>query len=266
MNLLAATGGGWLRTIGRLRPGVTAAHAAQEIATGASAASGRSTGPAALEPLYTSRTGRAVALLWSNLVGLRRESRLALWLAGGAFLLLLLACANVAGLLSMRGIDRRREIAVRLQLGASRFRVFRQLLCEHLVIAVLGGAVAILVAVLIEGLLRAYLPFTATDEGLSPRFMTVLAAFALLAGALSGTVPALQGSRADLARHLRAGDKVIGQRAAFRNVLLIAQIALGLVLVVGAGMFVRSVQSFRQHLAYDLDRPLVAALDLRKAG
>jgi predicted permease len=212
------------------------------------------TGPPRLQSIREARSGRHSS-----------ENRLALWLAGGALVLLLIGCANVAGLLSMRAIDRRREIALRLQLGASRSRVFAQLLVENLLIAGMCAFAAVVVAAWIGALLRAFFPLADVDTLLNARSAAILAGFALLAGVISGVIPALQASRADTADYLRTG-RSLHEGATARHVLLVAQVALALILIVGAGLFVRSVAKFRRHLTYDLDRVTAASVDLSRAG
>jgi predicted permease len=263
-NLLRASSGSWLNLIGRLRDGVTFAQATSELTAAEvgqapiSPPGGRVSNPtAAPAPLYP----------WRRLnPSLARDGRLALWLAGGASVLLLLACANIAGLLSMRAIDRRREIAIRLQLGGSRRRIFGQLLVEHLLTAGLGGLAAILVAVWLGTAFRKYLPFGGDAEVLDLRILAVLAGLAVTAGVLSGTIPAMQASRSMAAAHLRTGRTVAAGRSRLRTGLLIAQVASALVLVVGAGLFVRSVQNFRRDFAYDLDHVVTAAIDVQRSG
>lgn len=256
-NLMEVRGGGWLTTVGRLREGVTFAQAATELAAveggSESRPAKRRAGerPATLSPLYPPR--RTVT----------RDGRLALWLAGGAGILLLLACANVAALLSMRAVDRRREVAVRLQLGATRRRVFGQLLIEHLLLAAVGGMVAALIGMWLGTALERFFPLASGTDLVRARMLLVLSALALTAGVLSGTLPALHASRASAVTPLRSGHAHAGGRSRFRTVLLTAQVAFALILVVGAALFVRSVQNYRKDFSYDLDRVITAAIDFR---
>jgi putative ABC transport system permease protein len=264
-NLLRSDGGSWLRTVGRLRDGATVAGAAADL----SAAHDETRPPGAvelrrrLEP--RPRLEPVAAARSDGSTGTWRQTRLAVWLAGGAAVLLLIACANVAGLLSTRALDRRSEIAIRLQLGATRRRLFHQLLLENLVLAALCGGVAVFFTIWIGMALRAFLPIGG-DQWLDTRSAAVLIGFAAIAGLLSGLVPALQASRADLVGHFRSGLAVRQTRLVFRHVMLVAQVALALVLVVVSGLFVRSVQNFRADFAYDLDDVIVVALDFKKAG
>jgi putative ABC transport system permease protein len=256
-NDLAASSGSWLKVVGRLRPGRDLGQAEREVRSLALFAMrlGGAPPPRELSLIADSRRNSA-----------SRDGRLSVWLVAGAGLVLLIACANVAGLLSVRAIQRRREIAVRLQLGASRGRVFLQLLSENVA---LSGACAIgawLVAGWIGGLLQRYFPAVLHDQWFDPRSMAVLVAFALGATVLAGVVPSAQTSRAGGFGHWRSGATLGQATPWFLNALLTAQIALALVLGVGAALFARSVGEIKSRVGYDLDRVVVAAIDLDRAG
>jgi len=265
-NLLRSDGGSWLSTIARMRDGVTPAQAAADLSSVSQAI--RAERGAGRHP-GTEREMRLDSISESRIDGstaLWRQNRLALWLAGGASVLLLIACANVAGLLSMRALERRGEIALRLQLGASRSRIFRQLVAENLLLASISAIAATVVAAWIGVMLRAFLPTGMAGALLDVRAIAVLAAFALLTTLMSGFVPALQAARADVVSNLRVGSSIAQRRPIFRHAMLTLQIALALVLVVSAALFVRSVQHFRETFAYDLDDVVVVAIDFKKAG
>ena len=232
-NLLASSRGAWLSTLGRIRSGSTLDQARAELAT-LQAPAGESLGSGRLEPLLA--TTRASG----------RDGRIAIWLTAGAVVVLLLACANVAGLLSIRALDRHREIVVRLQLGASRPRVFAQLILEHLVLVVLGTSGACLVASGLWPLIVSYFPEAAVASLLSTRSMVLMGAFAALAAALSCLPPSLQASRAELGL-FRSGRTLSHSRSGFRRNLVIVQVAFALVLVAGAGVFARSVQNVKRN-------------------
>jgi putative ABC transport system permease protein len=263
-NMLRSAEGFWLRTVARLREGVTLRQAAAELASVEGDMSARPKrlvdgtfvdSSFVLTPLYASRRA-----------SLSGDGRLALWLAGGAAMLLLLASANIAGLLWTHTLDRGREIAVRLQLGASRRRLFGQLLLEHLLIAVIGGAAAVLAGTWIGQALRAYFPTAVDADLMGSRTVLAIAGLAVAAGVLSGLIPALQASKAGAERFLRTGQSVMVARSRLRSALLSVQVGLALILVVAAGLFVTSVQNYRRDFAYDLDRVVVASIDFRRSS
>ena len=192
-----------------------------------------------------------------------------LMLTGAVALVLLIACANVANLLLARAVDRQKEIAVRFALGASRLRILRQLVVESLALAVAGGASGLLVASWAIGLLT-----TATIAGV-PRMHNVtitlnVAFFALalaaLTGLLFGIVPAIQATHLPVRQSLneegRGGSASVRQRKV-RSVLVVAEVALALVLLVTAGLLLRSFQTLiRVSPGFDADRLAVVNLPL----
>jgi predicted permease len=191
----------------------------------------------------------------------------ATWLSGVALIVLLIACANVANLLLARTIRRRREVAVRIALGVSRARLFRLLLTEGMILALLGGAAALVIAAWGSNVLRAtFLPDTERAALLSdPRTLLFAGGIALGVGVLVGLAPLLQVARVQLASDLKSGAREgTYQRRGLRSVLLLVQCALSLVLLVGAGLFVRSLENVRDvRLGFDADSVLVVELNMR---
>jgi predicted permease len=185
--------------------------------------------------------------------GLRDQAKAPLLvLMGMVGLVLIIASANVANLLLTRGSSRQKELAVRLALGAGRARLIRQLLVESLVLSVAGGALGLLVSAWLGKALIAALPFDDAALTLSadPDLRVALFAFvmALATGVLFGIVPALQATRVGVAATLKnEATAVIGGSAPFRfrRALVVAQIALSLLLLVGAGLFTRSLRNLR---------------------
>jgi len=198
----------------------------------------------------------------------RNEARVATWLAGVAAVVLLIACANVINLLLARGLSRRREIAVRLAIGAGRRRLLRQLLTESMLLALGGGVAGLLIAHFGGGVLRRALLSDvdwSTTPLFDPRMLGFTGLVALLTGVLTGLTPAWQAGRTDLAETFKAFGKDGGRpRARLRTGLLVAQAALSVILLVGAGLFVRSLTNVRSvDLGYDSDRLIFVRTDLR---
>ena len=164
---------------------------------------------------------------------------------------LLIACSNVASLLVARAAARKKEIAIRLSLGAGRGGIVRQLLVESLLLSLAGGAAGLVLAVWTDRLLLGFLPPETTTLNISttPDWRVLLFTFAVavFTGLLFGLVPALQSTRPNLAPTLKdeAGAVVGGGHVRLRKILVAAQITLSLVLLVGAGLFTRSLSNLR---------------------
>jgi len=179
-------------------------------------------------------------------------------MAAIAALLLILACTNVAGLLMARGVARHRELAVRLSIGAGRFRLVRQLLTESLVLATAGSSLGLLLTLWTRRLLLSF--YATNSEGYASFYdlridsltLTVSLALAILTGLLFGLVPAIQVTKPDVALALK-GDSVsrIGPASHVRAGLVMAQVALSLVMIVSAGLLARSALHIERDATFD---------------
>jgi predicted permease len=196
-----------------------------------------------------------------------QEATVAVWLVGVSVLVLLMAGANVANLLVARAIRRRREIAVRLAVGVSRGRLLTQLLSESTLLAIGGGAVGVLVAQWGGGLLRGtLLPNVEwTSVAVDVRVIAVTVVLALVTGLITGLAPLRQLTKADVVSDLRTGGRGVSLRGSrMRQSLLVLQGAISVVLLIGAGLFVRSFNNVRSlDLGFQPDHILVAELSAR---
>jgi len=252
-----------LRVVARLKPGVTAAAAASEM---------RAIG-VQLEQQYPDegfRLGSRVislhdAVTWGSKTPL-------LVLLGAVGFVLLIACANVANLSLARAAARSREMAIRAALGAGRRRVVRQLLTESLLLSILGGTLGLFIAWWGVHFLLAASPLDlprVKEVGLDTNVLLFTAAISVLTGVLFGLAPALQASRADLQHSLKEGGRnttggVLRNRV--RAVLVVVEVALSLVLLVGAGLLGRSFVLLNEvHPGFEPERVLTTNLSLAKA-
>jgi predicted permease len=243
----------WLNLFGRLKPGIAPRQAAAALLplyhaliadelprmSGINAEASRKL---LAKPLMVESAAQGV-----NELRTQWQAPLAVLMVMVA-LVLLIACTNVANLLIARATARQREIAVRLAIGAGRWQLTRQLLIESTELSLAGGLLGLLLSgTLTEGLLQ-LLPADATggwlDARLDPRVFLFSMALALLTGLLFGLIPALQASRARLVTALKeqsAGSGASGAASRIRQALVAAQIAISLLLLVGAGLFTRSL-------------------------
>ncbi len=226
----------YLRVFARLKPGVTLGSARRDMADLAAQLAGE-------YPETNTNIGAVVVSLRDQLVG---DLKLTLWaVTAGVGCVLLIACANLAGLLLTRGVAREREFAVRAALGAGRLRLIRQTLIESLLLAGFGGAAGVLIALFTLPFLRHLVPTTLSAWS-EPRIDLPLLGFLLLvstfAAILSGTLPALLFSRPDLSVSLQQGGRIAttgGTRT--RKTLIAGEVALALVLLVGAGLLTKTL-------------------------
>jgi predicted permease len=258
----------WIEMMGRLRPGVSMAQA-----------------QAALAPRFrqwvdtTAKTGGERANLPAlilnpgaeGLGSLRRQYSKPLYvLLAMVGLILAITCANIANLLLARAAARRREMAVRLSLGAGRFRVVRQLLTESVMLASLGGAFGVLFAIWGVRSLTLLLSngqenFTLHAE-LNWKVLGLTAALSVVCGLLFGLAPAIQSTRPDVMPALKNG-RGGGPRGRAQHVLVVAQIAVSFLLLVAAGLFVRTLNKLHSvQLGYARENILLFSLNARQAG
>jgi len=248
----------WVNVFGRLKPGITIEQA-----------------QAGMQPLFHQITSMEVRMpAFRKATSYDKSEFLRMWLQvmpggqGNTFLkdryekplwvlmavvglVLLIACANLASLLTARAASRQKEVAIRLAVGSSRGRLVRQLITESLLLSILGGAAGILLAVpMVKGLLS-YLPTNLTGYTLSStpdwRMLGFTVVVSLATGVLFGLAPALQATRPDVAGTLKdeAASVAGGGHLNFRKMLVALQVTLSLVLLIGAGLFLRSLGNLR---------------------
>jgi predicted permease len=258
----SSRGTSWIRVFARLAPGAETGPATA-LATVVNRESGEtrmSEGnpivvaaplPVAMRDTSTRTTGKVATLL-----------------AGISLLVLLIACANVANLLLARALRRRHEVAVRLALGVTRGRLLAQLLTESILLALLGGAAALLVvqwgSTIVRELFLGDLRWR--ESPVDAHVLIYTFAAAMVTGVLAGLLPALQATRQQLADALKPGGTRGGtdDRGHTRAVLLVAQAALAVVMLVGAGLFMRSMRNLHAvPLGMDPDRVLLVTMDMK---
>ncbi len=252
-NILADRGSHWMGVIGRLKPGVSMAQASAEMSAIA----------ARMNQAYPdNRAGNTQAKVMGEVDGrfedmggvFKTAGAMALAIAG---LILLIACANVANLMLARAAARRKEIGIRLALGANRARLIRQLLTESLLLSLAGGALGLLLAFWVSDLMEGFIPileynFINDFFALDSRALIFNLIVSLGTGLVFGLAPAWQSSNPDVVPVLKGDPEAAlrGKRKAFalRNVLVVSQVALSLVVLVCGGLFIKS---FRQAQTMD---------------
>ena len=189
-------------------------------------------------------------------------------------LILAIACSNVGNLLLARAASRRREIALRISLGAGRFRVIRQLLTESILLAALGGALSVFFAIIgirsLSVLLESRSRHVTVNADLNWHVLSVAAVLSVLTGLLFGLAPALQSTRLDLIpalKEARANQLRHHGHVSASQLLIVGQIALALLMLVAAGLFVRTLSNLESvDLGYNRENVLLFQVDARKAG
>jgi len=187
-------------------------------------------------------------------------------------LVLLIACMNLASMLLARAVTRRREMAVRLAIGASRFRIVRQLLTESVLLSVIAGAAGILLALWFLNLIVAAMPAlpegirVALDLRLDARVVVYTIAFSTITGILFGLAPALYSSKADVSTVLKDDSSVFYRKSRARMALVVVQVAFSLLLLVGAGLVLRSLEKIRPtRLGFSSENLIVGLVRLDEA-
>ena len=261
----------WLAVMGRLKPGWSLAQASAQLQS-ISPGIFRATLPTGYDRDVSDYLKLSLGAFpaGTGFSSLRQQYGEPLWLLLAiAALVLLIACANLANLMLARAGARERELAVRLALGASRGRVIRQLLAESLLIACAGAVAGIFLA---RNLSRFLASFLAAEVDLSMdwRVFAFTAVVAILTCILFGLAPALRATRTSPGSAMKAGGRGLTstrERFGFRRALVVAQVALSLVLLVGALLFVRSLQNLLTiDTGYRHDGVLVAYLDTSNAN
>jgi predicted permease len=273
-NLLQSPGTGWLRMIGRVRPGVSVSGAHPRLTETFRRAVTEIFGPEMPEDVRRDIATATIALepAGQGLSDLRSQfARPLQILMAAAVVVVLIACANIANLLLARAAARRREIDVRLALGMGRARLVRQLLTESLLLAALGGAAGVGVAWLgREALLRLISAdgsrpplAVATDARLLVFVVVISSATAIL----FGLAPAWRSARASIGPSLTARREASPHAHRLGSLLVVAQVALSLVLLMGAGLLLRSMANLREvDLGFSPERLLIVDINPQTAG
>ena len=234
---LANHGNHHLQVVARLKPGVSLPVANANLAAIAKQLEEE-------HPSSNAKVGAYAVPLREELAGKARPALFVL--LGAVCFVLLIACANVANLLLARASGRRREIAMRLTLGASRWRIARQLLTESLLLAALAGAAGLILSTFITQLLVSLIPggiAPLNELGANSDVLFVTLIITVVSGVLFGILPALRVSRVDLATSLNQGGRSgIGSGRRLRDVLVVSEVALALVLLAGAALMLRSFE------------------------
>jgi len=252
----------WLSVVGRLQDNVSAKQVQAEMQLVASQ----------MDLEYPGRKSTVEVMPGSylNSPEVRSEGMpVAMLVMAAVGLVLLIVCANVSNLMLARGSARRKEIAVRLALGASRWRLVKLLMTESLLLAVLGGTAGLFLSLLLPPILISLVPELGLDIDLKPNATVFLYMFSisLITGVVFGLAPAIQSTKPDLTDALRSGNRARGSRPRLRNLLVIGQVAVSLVLLIGAGLLVRTLQRAQSSdVGFDSKKLMVLSMDVSALG
>ncbi|MEJ7576809.1 MAG: ABC transporter permease [Pyrinomonadaceae bacterium] len=264
---------GWLEMLGRLKSDVNLAEAQASVETIASRLH-----QARRERRSERMVERTAQVVPARGLMLAPKNRTPVFLVIGLLmavvsLVLLVACANVANMLLARAANRRKEIAVRLALGAGRWRIVRQMLTESVLLALFGGAAGLLLALWSADLVLALLPQNSVTPDVSPdvRVFGYTLLLSVATGIVFGLVPALQASKPDVVSALKDEGVKVGRgrrrKLTLRNLLVVTQVSVSLLLLVAAGLFIRSLRN-TQHAepGFALESSVMASFDLGLAN
>lgn len=253
----------WLSVIGRLNDNVSSQQLQAEMQLAA----------AQMDQEYPGRKSIVNVMKGSYLNSPEVRSEgipIAILVMAAVGLVLLIACANVSNLMLARAAARRKEIAVRLALGASRWRLIRLLLTESLLLAVLGGVAGLFLSVCLPPILLSVIPEAGLDVDFKPNatIFAYMFLISLITGVVFGLAPAIESTKANLTAALRSTrTRARLSRPHLRNLLVISQVAVSLVLLIGAGLLVRGLQQAHStDLGFDQKNLVVATMDLTTQG
>ncbi|HET9786762.1 MAG TPA: FtsX-like permease family protein, partial [Pyrinomonadaceae bacterium] len=253
----------WLNVVGRLKDNVSLQQVQGEMQLVASQ----------MDQEYPGRKSTVNVMPGSylNSPEVRSEGApIAVLVMAAVGLVLLIVCANVSNLMLARAGARRKEIAVRIALGASRWRLIRLLLSESLLLAVLGGVAGLILSVLVPPILMSVIPEVGLDINLKPNATVFVYMFlvSLVTGVVFGLAPAIESTKPDLTSALKSTKNATRvSRPRLRNLLVIGQVAVSLVLLIGAGLLVRGLQQAQSSdLGFDSKNLIVLSMDLTAQG